>query len=249
MLLLSCIFGVITLDENLNGLSYKTAVGFEINSLALALFLNTLNQSVKYSEDLLVLYFLGVSFSRNFYSPIAWRSYFPDFYQTFKRFIAQFQSKDDLTFQESRPLGAILVSGCTILEGCEAEDQQTGVGRNFSFRLIFEVKQPPRPTCPHKTAELEAYYGNAPRILCLAADSKEELTPWLNVIDHCAQIQENVSWRWYPQNLIANVLRLSDLVNLPMTTTAFKSFSILIPKQVTNHFCFMKYFISKFLSY
>ena len=60
------------------------------------------------------------------------------------------------------------------------------------FRLIFAVQPHARPSCPHKT-ELETYYQSAPRILCLAADSKEELTPWLNIIDHCAQIQESVS--------------------------------------------------------
>ena len=89
-------------------------------------------------------------------------------------------------------MGAILVSGCTILEGCEAEDQHAGLGRPFSFRLILPVQAHTRPACPHKT-ELETYYQNSPRIMCLAKDSKDELTPWLNIIDHCAQIQENVS--------------------------------------------------------
>ena len=98
--------------------------------------------------------------------------------------------------QESRPLGAILVSGCTILEGCEAEDQQSGVGKNFSFRIIFAKQQPARPVCPHKSGDV-ADYQSTPRILCLAADSREELTPWLNVIDHCAQIQDSVSLLFY----------------------------------------------------
>merc|ERR1712223_1945220 len=36
---------------------------------------------------------------------------------------------------ESRPLGAVMVSGCSIIQGCEEEDEQTGVARDFAFRL------------------------------------------------------------------------------------------------------------------
>ncbi len=88
-------------------------------------------------------------------------------------------------------MGAILVSGCTVVEGCEAEDQQAGIGKNFAFRLVFPSRG--RPTSIHqKPLEADTFNQPCQRILCLAADSKDELMPWLNTINLCAETQDNV---------------------------------------------------------
>ena len=61
-------------------------------------------------------------------------------------------------FQESRPLGATLVSGCSVLTGSEEEDQESGVAKPFTFRL-----------------KLDSNVSSNPAVLCLATDNQESL--------------------------------------------------------------------------
>ena len=68
--------------------------------------------------------------------------------------------------QESRPLGATLVSGCVIAPGCEDHDQDSGVAKPFSFRLKLATTS---------------------SILCLAADNQEDYDQWMHSVAHSAQ--------------------------------------------------------------
>ena len=75
------------------------------------------------------------------------------------------------TMQESRPLGATLISDCVTLTGCEDEDQESGVAKELAFRL--------------KLASVTA--NASPSILCLAADNQEDYDSWIHSIAHIAQ--------------------------------------------------------------
>ena len=66
------------------------------------------------------------------------------------------------SLQESRPLGATLVSGCVIAPGCEDHDQDSGVAKPFSFRLKLATSS----------------------ILCLAADNQEDYDQWMHSVQH-----------------------------------------------------------------
>jgi hypothetical protein len=77
--------------------------------------------------------------------------------------------------QESRPLGATLVSGCAILSGCEEEDDASGVGRPMAFRLKLASGSRNRGQDASTT------------ILCLAADNQDNLDKWLHSVAHSAQ--------------------------------------------------------------
>ena len=74
--------------------------------------------------------------------------------------------------QESRPLGATLISDCVTLTGCEDEDQDSGVAKDLAFRLKLAG----------------SVTANAsPSILCLAADNQQDYDSWIHSIAHIAQ--------------------------------------------------------------
>jgi hypothetical protein len=75
--------------------------------------------------------------------------------------------------QESRPLGATLISDCVTLTGCEDEDQDSGVAKELAFRL--------------KLASVTSTSGASPSILCLAADNQVDYDGWIHSIAHISQ--------------------------------------------------------------
>ena len=91
--------------------------------------------------------------------------------------------------QESRPLGATLVSGCVIAPGCEDHDQDSGVAKPFSFRLKLATTS---------------------SILCLAADNQEDYDQWMHSVQHSSSAtvasqtpnKENVSQEFRFRNWI-----------------------------------------------
>ena len=76
--------------------------------------------------------------------------------------------------QESRPLGATLISDCVTLTGCEDEDVDSGVAKELAFRL--------------KLASVTSTGASAtPSILCLAADNQADYDSWIHSIAHISQ--------------------------------------------------------------
>ena len=90
--------------------------------------------------------------------------------------------KSNLTLlQDVRPLGAVMISDCNIIHGCDDEfgDEsafaETSLEKQNSFKL--------RLTSGSK--------GN--RFLCLASESKEDFAKWVNTIGISSQIPDDVS--------------------------------------------------------
>ena len=91
-----------------------------------------------------------------------------------------------------------MVSGCNILQGCEEEDDQTGVGKEFAFRLKLSP-------CLNKTfvpSDSDVEGGmivsgteepKGGRFLCLATDSGDALNKWIRAISKCQQTPDKVS--------------------------------------------------------
>ena len=79
--------------------------------------------------------------------------------------------------QESRPLGATLISDCVTLTGCEDEDQDSGVAKDLAFRLKLAGSVTSNTTSS----------ASQPSILCLAADNQQDYDSWIHSIAHIAQ--------------------------------------------------------------
>ena len=100
--------------------------------------------------------------------------------------------------QESRPLGAVMVSGCNIVQGCEEEDEQTGVARQYAFRLklnsiLNKANVPVSLTSGNSnTIQCEEEEAKNSRYLCLAAESEGLLHKWLNTIAISSQAPDKV---------------------------------------------------------
>ena len=74
-------------------------------------------------------------------------------------------------FQDSRPLGATLISGCSIStdQEAEAEDEDSTVTKPFTFRLKIQIQ------------------NSNPSLLCLAAENQDNLNQWVHTLQHCSQ--------------------------------------------------------------
>ena len=96
---------------------------------------------------------------------------------------------DHFAFQEIRPLGATLISGCTVIPGCDEEDIECGVSRDFAFRLKLSRRGAPGDIGVHQESVSGGY-------LCLATDNQQDLDQWIHSISHIAQNPEQVSSNW-----------------------------------------------------
>ena len=88
--------------------------------------------------------------------------------------------------QESRPLGAVMVSGCSIIQGCEEEDEQTGVAKEYAFRLklnssLNQSGIVSSSSNVENVVEPEEESRNS-RYLCLATDTEGSMNKWINTI-------------------------------------------------------------------
>ena len=86
-----------------------------------------------------------------------------------------------------------MVSGCNIVQGCEEEDEQTGVARQYAFRLKLnylsnKANVPASVTSGNSnTIQYEEEEAKNSRYLCLAAESEGSLHKWLNTITISSQ--------------------------------------------------------------
>jgi len=76
-------------------------------------------------------------------------------------------------------LGAILLRGCSIIEGSDLH----GLEKSFTFRLIFSAQK--------QTSQETSALTN--KVLYFAAESKEEKLSWFSIIQQSAQSQNHVS--------------------------------------------------------
>ena len=100
--------------------------------------------------------------------------------------------------QESRPLGAVMVSGCSIIKGCEEEDEQTGVAKEYAFRLRLNSTLNKSgivslTSSVENVVEPEEESRNS-RYLCLATDTEGSMNKWINTIAISSKTPDTVTY-------------------------------------------------------
>ena len=95
--------------------------------------------------------------------------------------------------QESRPLGAVMVSGCSIIQGCEEEDEQTGVAKEYAFRLKLNSTLNKSSSSLENVVEPEEESRNS-RYLCLATDTEGSMNKWINTIAISSKTPDTVTY-------------------------------------------------------
>ena len=95
--------------------------------------------------------------------------------------------------QESRPLGAVMVSGCSIIKGCEEEDEQTGVAKEYAFRLKLNSTLNKSSSGVENVVEPEEESRNS-RYLCLATDTEGSMNKWINTIALSSKTPDTVTY-------------------------------------------------------
>ena len=91
-----------------------------------------------------------------------------------------------------------MVSGCNIVQGCEDEDEQAGIAREYSFRLKLNSKLN-KQNVPVSSSQAEFKPSEEDEVrnsrnLCLAADSEGSLNKWLNTIAISSKTPDKVSF-------------------------------------------------------
>ena len=100
--------------------------------------------------------------------------------------------------QESRPLGAVMVSGCSMIQGCEEEDEQTGVAKEYAFRLRLNSTLNKSgivslTSSVENVVEPEEESRNS-RYLCLATDTDGSMNKWINTIAISSKTPDTVTY-------------------------------------------------------
>ena len=97
-----------------------------------------------------------------------------------------------------------MVSGSNIIQGCEEEDQQAGIAREFSFRLKLNSKSN-KQNVPGSSSTNDGNVEHAEeedetkisRYLCLATDTEGSLNKWINTIAISSQTPDKVNLIWF----------------------------------------------------
>ena len=108
-------------------------------------------------------------------------------------FIFSYEQKYSILEQESRPLGAVMVSGCSIIQGCEEEDEQTGVAKEYAFRLKLNSTLNKSSSGVENVVEPEEESRNS-RYLCLATDTEGSMNKWINTIALSSKTPDTVTY-------------------------------------------------------
>ena len=100
--------------------------------------------------------------------------------------------------QESRPLGAVMVSGCSMIQGCEEEDEQTGVAKEYAFRLklnsaLNKSGIVSSSSSVENVVEPEEESRNS-RYLCLATDTEGSMNKWINTMAISSKTPDTVTY-------------------------------------------------------
>ena len=89
-----------------------------------------------------------------------------------------------------------MVSGCSIIKGCEEEDEQTGVAKEYAFRLKLNStlnKSGIVSSTGSVENESEEESRNS-RYLCLATDTDGSMNKWINTIAISSKTPDTVTY-------------------------------------------------------
>ena len=86
-----------------------------------------------------------------------------------------------------------MVSGCSIIQGCEEEDEQTGVAKEYAFRLKLNSALNKSSSSVENIVEHEEESRNS-RYLCLATDTEGSMNKWINTIAISSKTPDTVTY-------------------------------------------------------
>ena len=86
-----------------------------------------------------------------------------------------------------------MVSGCSIIQGCEEEDEQTGVAKEYAFRLKLNSTLNKSSSGVENVVEPEEESRNS-RYLCLATDTEGSMNKWINTIALSSKTPDTVTY-------------------------------------------------------
>ena len=86
-----------------------------------------------------------------------------------------------------------MVSGCSIIQGCEEEDEQTGVAKEYAFRLKLNSTLNKSSSSLENVVEPEEESRNS-RYLCLATDTEGSMNKWTNTIAISSKTPDTVTY-------------------------------------------------------
>ena len=93
-----------------------------------------------------------------------------------------------------------MVSGCSIIKGCEEEDEQTGVAKEYAFRLKLNSNSTHNKSgivssssSMENVVEPEEESRNS-RYLCLATDTEGSMNKWINTIAISSKTPDTVTY-------------------------------------------------------
>ena len=86
-----------------------------------------------------------------------------------------------------------MVSGCSIIQGCEEEDEQTGVAKEYAFRLKLNSALNKSSSSVENVVEPEEESRNS-RYLCLATDTEGSMNKWINTIAISSKTPDTVTY-------------------------------------------------------
>ena len=86
-----------------------------------------------------------------------------------------------------------MVSGCSIIKGCEEEDEQTGVAKEYAFRLKLNSTLNKSSSSLENVVEPEEESRNS-RYLCLATDTEGSMNKWINTIAISSKTPDTVTY-------------------------------------------------------
>ena len=86
-----------------------------------------------------------------------------------------------------------MVSGCSMIQGCEEEDEQTGVAKEYAFRLKLNSALNKSSSSVENVVEPEEESRNS-RYLCLATDTEGSMNKWINTIAISSKTPDTVTY-------------------------------------------------------
>ena len=91
-----------------------------------------------------------------------------------------------------------MVSGCSIIQGCEEDDEQTGVAKEYAFRLklnpaLNKSGIVSSSSNVENVEEPEEEFRNS-RYLCLATDAEGSMNKWINTIAISSKTPDTVTY-------------------------------------------------------
>ena len=93
-----------------------------------------------------------------------------------------------------------MVSGCSMIQGCEEEDEQTGVAKEYAFRLKLNSNSTHNKSgIVSSSSSMENFVepeeeSRNSRYLCLATDTEGSMNKWINTIAISSKTPDTVTY-------------------------------------------------------